>query len=272
MLAPSFVSFYPLRSEALANKYTGRSGADAPKDKPGKAKIDIGYHLKPLDLEAEERAASNPVSPASTAFSPFSPTSPFPRSMPSSSTRICASPASDPSANKRGTQWETVQPKQRKTYSELAIDAAAARDSTAQSFAAASQAFRRGRSDALFRPVAGVLSERAREQLERSRAVQSETYEALVDEQSSSTLIDLHGVPVADGVRIALERTQAWWAGLGEDRARKARAGGFTVVTGLGIHSSKGVSRMRQDVGAALKRAGWRVRTETGQFIVTGKA
>jgi hypothetical protein len=165
-----------------------------------------------------------------------------------------------------------VQPKQRKTYSELALDAVAARDSTAQSFAAASQAYRRGKSDALFRPVAGVLSERAREQLERSKAVQSETYEALVDEQSSSTIVDLHGVPVADGVRIALERTQAWWNNLGEDRARKARAEGFTVVTGLGIHSSKGVSRMRQDVGAALKRAGWRVRTETGQFIVTGKA
>ncbi|ROW03600.1 hypothetical protein VPNG_07218 [Cytospora leucostoma] len=109
----------------------------------------------------------------------------------------------DTSKEKAG-KAKTVQPKQqqqpRKTYSELTIDAAAARDSTAQSFAAASQAYRRGRSDALFRPVAGVLSERAREQLGRSRAVQSETYEALVDEQSPSpTVIDLHGVPVADG-------------------------------------------------------------------------
>ncbi|ROW03128.1 hypothetical protein VMCG_05684 [Cytospora schulzeri] len=263
------------REDDYVGHRKGRSSSDTPKEKPGKAKIDIGYRLKPIDLEAEERAASNPVSPASTAYSPFSPT----RSTPSSSTYKLTSPAASdsPATNKpttttTTTQWETVQPKQRKTYSELALDAAAARDSTAQSFAAASQAFRRGKSDALFRPVAGVLSERAREQLERSKAVQSETYEALVDEQSSAALVDLHGVPVADGVRIALERTQAWWGGLGEDRARKARAEGFTVVTGLGIHSSKGVSRMRQDVGAALKRAGWRVRTETGQFIVTGRA
>lgn len=192
--------------------------------------------------------------------------------MPSSSTYKGTSSASNSPVTEPTTQWQTVPAKQRKAYSELALDAAAARDSTAQSFAAANQAYRRGKSDALFRPVAGVLSERAREQLERSKAAQSESYEALVDEQSSPSHIDLHGVPVADGVRIALERTQAWWGGLGEDRARRARAEGFTVVTGLGNHSSKGVSRLRQDVGAALKRAGWRVRTETGQFVVTGRA
>lgn len=188
--------------------------------------------------------------------------------MPSSSTYK----PTPPSSKAPTTQWQKVQAKPRKTYSELAQDAAAARESTAQSFAAANQAYRRGKSDALFRPVAGVLSERAREQLERSRAAQSESYEAYVHEQSSSAHVDLHGVPVADGVRIALERTQAWWAGLGEDRARRAKAEGFIVVTGLGNHSAGGVSRMRQDVGAALKRAGWRTRTETGQFVVTGKA
>jgi hypothetical protein len=170
--------------------------------------------------------------------------------------------------------WRTVQPtnRPRKTYTELARDASEARATTAQSFTAAHAAYRRGKSDALFRPVAGVLAERAREQLGRSKAAQSEAYEALVDDNSSAGHIDLHGVSVADGVRIALERTQAWWAALGEDRARRARTGeGFTVVTGLGNHSSGGVSRMRQDVGAALKRSGWRVRTETGQFVVTGR-
>lgn len=194
--------------------------------------------------------------------------------IPSSSTSTAAASAPNTPAAKPTTGWQTVQAsKPRKTYTELARDAAEARASTAQSFTAAQAAYRRGKSDALFRPVAGVLAERAREQLGRSKAAQSEAYEALVDGNSSSGHIDLHGVPVADGVRIALERTQEWWAALGEDRARRARSGeGFTVVTGLGNHSSGGVSRMRQDVGAALKRAGWRVRTETGQFVVTGKA
>ncbi|KUI53641.1 hypothetical protein VP1G_00940 [Cytospora mali] len=260
------------REDEFVGHRKGRSSADTPKEKAGKAKLEVGYCLKPLDLESEDKAASNPVSPATTPFNPLTRANSLPRSMPSSGTYKRTSPVSDPSANKPTTHWQTVQSKQRKTYSELALDAAAARDTTAQSFAAASQAYRRGKSDALLRPVASVFSERAREQLERSKAVQSESYEALVDEQSSSTSIDLHGVPVADGVRMALERTQIWWDNLGEDRARKARSEGFTVVTGLGIHSSKGVSRMRQDVGAALKRAGWRVRTETGQFVVTGKA
>lgn len=173
----------------------------------------------------------------------------------------------------KSSDWQTVTPKQsqRKTYSELAGDASNAQETTASAFAAAQRAWRRGRSDILFRPVAGVYAERAREHLEAYRAVDSRKYEALVNEQSSGSKIDLHGVPVADGVRIALERTQTWWATLGEYRAKRAREEGFVVVTGLGNHSSSGVSRLRQEVGAALKREGWRVRTETGQFVVTGR-
>lgn len=252
----------------------GRSGTECPKDKAGKARLDVEYRLKPLDLDAEDKAASSPVSPALSASRPLTRRSSLPRLMPSSSTSNAATSAPNtPAASKPTTGWQTVQSaKPRRTYTELARDAAEARASTAQSFTAAQAAYRRGKSDALFRPVAGVLAERAREQLGRSKAAQSEAYEALVDGNSSRDHIDLHGVPVADGVRIALERTQEWWAALGEDRARRARCGeGFTVVTGLGNHSSGGVSRLRQDVGAALKRAGWRVRTETGQFVVTGK-
>lgn len=252
----------------------GRSGTETPKDKAGKARLDVAYRLKPLDLDAEDKAASSPVSPALSASRPLTRRSSLPRLMPSSSASNAATSAPNtPAASKPTAGWQTVQSaKPRKTYTELARDAAEARASTAQSFTAAQAAYRRGKSDALFRPVAGVLAERAREQLGRSKAAQSEAYEALVDGNSSRDHIDLHGVPVADGVRIAIERTQEWWAALGEDRARRARCGeGFTVVTGLGNHSSGGVSRLRQDVGAALKRAGWRVRTETGQFVVTGK-
>lgn len=226
-------------------------------------------------MDAEDRAASSPVSPALAASRPLTRRSSLPRLIPSSSaSSAAAASAPNTPALKASTGWQTIQPssRPRKTYTELARDAAEARATTAESFTAAHAAYRRGKSDALFRPVAGVLAERAREQLGRSKAAQSEAYEALVDDNSSAGHIDLHGVPVADGVRIALERTQAWWAALGEDRARRARSGeGFTVVTGLGNHSSGGVSRMRQDVGAALKRAGWRVRTETGQFVVTGR-
>lgn len=264
------------RDDGHTGRKKGRSGAETPKDKAGKARLDVEYRLKPLDLDAEGKAASSPVSPAPAASRLLARRSSLPGLVPSASASIAAvTSAPNTPALKSSTEWQTVQPsnRPRKTYTELARDAADARATTDQSFAAVHAAYRRGKSDALFRPVAGVLAERAREQLGRSKAAQSEAYEALVDDNSSSGHIDLHGVPVADGVRIALERTQAWWAALGEDRARRARSGeGFTVVTGLGNHSSGGVSRMRQDVGAALKRAGWRVRTETGQFVVTGRA
>lgn len=192
----------------------------------------------------------------------------------STSTSVSQSIVSAPnSPATKPTDWQTIPSKQgqRKTYSELAADAANAQETTASSFAAAQRAWRRGRSDAHYRPVAGVYADRAREQLEAFKAVDSRKYEAMVDEQSSGSHIDLHGVPVADGVRIALEKTHFWWASLGENRARKAREDGFVVVTGLGNHSASGVSRLRQEVGAALKREGWRVRVETGQFVVTGR-
>lgn len=168
------------------------------------------------------------------------------------------------------TDWQTVRPK-KKTYSELATEAAASRALANQTMEAASSAYRRGKSDALYRPVAGVLAERAKEQRARARLIEQEQHEAFADRTASSGSIDLHGVPVADGVQIALDRTQAWWVSLGENRARKARENGFVVVTGLGIHSSSGVSRLRQEVGAALKREGWRIRVETGQYVITGK-
>lgn len=208
------------------------------KSKAGKTKLDIGYRLKPSEMLISDVSTSTSTTSSSTA------TSPTLRGIDSSGNR--------------------------QTYRDLERVSSAARETSNQSFVAAQRAYRRGKSDALYRPVAAVYAELGREQASRARAAESVTYDALVNEQSSSVHIDLHGVPVADGVRIALERTQLWWANLGEDRAKRAREG-FTVITGLGTHSVGGVSRLRQEVGAALKREGWRTRTETGQFIVTGK-
>jgi hypothetical protein len=97
--------------------------------------------------------------------------------------------------------------------------------------------------------------------------------EALVERRSSATLIDLHGVFVMDGVRIARTKLWGWWNEL-EPEGRKdlaRKGGGFTVVTGIGRHSEGGVSRMRQAVGAYLKNDGWKFETLTGKFLVTGR-
>ncbi|KAL2166612.1 hypothetical protein VTG60DRAFT_2458 [Thermothelomyces hinnuleus] len=123
----------------------------------------------------------------------------------------------------------------------------------------------------LGRQGAVVYTDRAREERNLLKAHLSRAAEAHVDQQSTATILDLHGVFVMDGVRITKQRVWAWWNSLGEDRKALAKREGFTVVTGVGKHSAGGVSRLRQAVGAYLKNDGWRVETLTGSFYVTGR-
>ncbi|KAK4128106.1 hypothetical protein N657DRAFT_584740 [Parathielavia appendiculata] len=123
----------------------------------------------------------------------------------------------------------------------------------------------------LGRQGAVVYTERAREERGTLTVRASQAAEAHVARQSTATLVDLHGVFVMDGVRIAKQRVWAWWNGLGENRKALARQNGFTIVTGVGKHSAGGVSRLRQAVGAFLKNDGWKVETLTGKFYVTGR-
>ncbi|KAG4218660.1 hypothetical protein PC116_g32860 [Phytophthora cactorum] len=93
----------------------------------------------------------------------------------------------------------------------------------------------------------------------------------LVDQQSTEDTIDLHGVTVQDGVEIALDRVSKWWRGLGEERVRKAKTHGLTVVTGIGRHSSDGRSPLRINVIKALVADGWKVQIQTGSCLITGR-
>lgn len=117
-----------------------------------------------------------------------------------------------------------------------------------------------------------VYTDRARDEARAAIAQASALADTHVGLQSTDTSVDLHGVYVLDGVRIARERVWAWWQALdGENRAAAAKNSGFTVVTGLGRHSHNGVSRLRQAVGAMLRNDGWKVETLTGHFHVTGR-
>jgi len=119
-----------------------------------------------------------------------------------------------------------------------------------------------------------VYTERVRDEVRASAARSFHLAQELVERQSKHTplQIDLHGVTVLDGVRIAKRRVQAWWDSLeGNNREIRAKREGFTVVTGVGRHSAGGVSRLRQAVGAALRNDGWKCDTLTGSFRVIGR-
>ncbi|KAI0009385.1 hypothetical protein F4779DRAFT_376467 [Xylariaceae sp. FL0662B] len=140
------------------------------------------------------------------------------------------------------------------------------------SFTSAASAFRKGRSDPLFRHAAAFYATRAQEQAAAHRAASSAAAGFLVDRNSTGDTIDLHGVTVQDGIDIAIDRVWGWWEGLGEERARKARQGcGFTVVTGLGRHTADGRSRLRSSVFKALVADGWKVEVLSGSYLVTGR-
>ncbi|KAF7518441.1 hypothetical protein G7054_g13465 [Neopestalotiopsis clavispora] len=149
----------------------------------------------------------------------------------------------------------------------LSLSSLDLQDKRSHSFQAASAAYRKG---GLLRGAAAVYADRGRELTQDLHSARSSEAAAYVDQRSRPDHIDLHGVRVHDGVNIALDRVRQWWDSLGEDRARKAKAG-FTVVTGLGRHSAGGVSQLRVNVFKALVADGWKVQVLTGEMLVTGR-
>ncbi|KAI1129356.1 hypothetical protein F5Y10DRAFT_238420 [Nemania abortiva] len=146
--------------------------------------------------------------------------------------------------------------------------------STKHSFASASSAFRKGRSNPLMRQAATFYAERARAEAANHREAISTEAELLVDQQSTADTVDLHGVSVNDGVQIAIDRVWRWWNARGqEDRARRTvrSDAGLKVVTGLGRHNPDGKSRLRINVFKALVADGWKVEVLTGAYLVVGR-
>jgi hypothetical protein len=147
--------------------------------------------------------------------------------------------------------------------------------SASQAFGQASAAARRAKSDRLMGGAAAYYASVGHDHLRIAKAESAAMADALVSQQSTRNMIDLHGVSVADGVRIAQARTQAWYDGLGDAKYVSGGGGpvraGFQIVTGVGTHSKNNAPRLGPAVAKALVRAGWRVEVGHGEMFVTGK-
>ncbi|CAM1505689.1 Fc.00g113260.m01.CDS01 [Cosmosporella sp. VM-42] len=205
---------------------------------PWSQKLDVAYNLKPLPQEDIE------------GFETMS----YGKAAPKRSLAIRPGQSSDPA-----------------TYAQAAEIANRHNQAKREAAASAASLHRRGTSSPLYRQAAAYYSELAREQGRYAHTASSTAADLLVGQQSSANSIDLHGVYVQDGVRIAREKVQAWWSGLGEFKSQKARQQPFKVITGLGRHSAGGVSQLRQAVSRALLQDGWALQVETGRFIVKGR-
>lgn len=145
----------------------------------------------------------------------------------------------------------------------------------ADAFAKASAAYRRSKSDRLMGGAAAYYSAVGRDHIEKAKRETSAAADALVDSQSTSDVLDLHGVSVQDAVRIASARVSQWWDYLGD--AKYGPGGGaarypYRIVTGVGRHNRDGTSRLGPAVGKMLAREGWRVEVGEGVLTVTGMA
>lgn len=143
-------------------------------------------------------------------------------------------------------------------------------------FNKASAAYRRGKSDHLMGGVAGYYSSVGRDHIEKAKKESAAAADILVNSQSTSRTLDLHGVSVQDAVRIASIKVSAWWESLGDSKyvlggANTAREG-YHIITGAGRHSRDGTSRLGPAVARRLAREGWKVEVGQGTLSVTGMA
>lgn len=142
-------------------------------------------------------------------------------------------------------------------------------------FTNASAAYRKGKSDHLMGGAAAYYSEVGRAHIEAAKSLQAAAANSFVHSQSTATMLDLHGVSVADATRIARVKVEEWWESLGDAKYACGRGGparqGYRVVTGLGRHSKDGASRLGPAVTKTLVREGWKVEIGHGELIVTGK-
>ncbi|KAI4664209.1 uncharacterized protein J4E79_003711 [Alternaria viburni] len=177
---------------------------------------------------------------------------------------------SDPSeATRLPTLTPSVRPRD-------AMSTAAARN---DAFGKASGAYRKGKSTPLMRQAAAYYAQEGRDLNANLKAMNAAEADAFVSTQSGPTYLDLHGVTVADATRIAKQRTQAWWNGLGERRIPEwsgagRRGGGeaYRIITGLGRHSEGGRGKLGPAVLKTLVNEGWKVEAEPGELYVTGLA
>jgi hypothetical protein len=140
-------------------------------------------------------------------------------------------------------------------------------------FTQAQAAYRKGKSDHLMGGAAAYYSELGRRADSRLKSARSAAADALVAGQSSKTQLDLHGVNVQDGRRIAKERVTSWWHELGESRiSGRGVAAEYRIVTGVGYHSEGGKSKLAPAILKMLIQDGWKVQVGTGVLVVTGVA
>lgn len=226
--------------------------------------------------------ASNPTPPS--PFTNFRPATAPSTLVTSNPLTVVTARNSNPSRNQspRGQSLQVQCPRNQSARAESPNTSySALRTKHAVTLAAVSAAYRRARSHPHHRAVAGHYASLATEAGHRARQHASALADAHVARQSTSRELDLHGVGVADAVRMASERAWSWWNGGAAEWARNGKAGwgagggglgeSLRVVVGKGKHSVGGKAKLGPAVQKALCAEGWRVEVEEAVLVVVGR-
>ena len=84
--------------------------------------------------------------------------------------------------------------------------------------------------------------------------------------------VDLHGLRLAEGVRVAREVVEGFFAGCGGGgEGVRRRRGRVRIITGKGRHSKDGKGVLGPGVVKMLRGEGWRVEVGSGWVEVRGR-
>ena len=182
------------------------------------------------------------------------------------------------------SSWQTVAKKARSTTSPYSpvddADAAALASSyqaaRATAYAQASAAHRKAKSDRLMGGAAAYYGQVGREYAALSSHANAAAADALAAAQSSAYQLDLHGIDILNGVRIAQEKVERWYDSLGESRVNgRVGAGdrsiGYKIVVGLGRHSEGGKGKLGPAVSKMLRSEGWKIENVGAAILVKGR-
>ena len=138
-------------------------------------------------------------------------------------------------------------------------------------FTAASQAYKRSKSDAQLSGVAAYYASEGRDYDIKYRHYSAIAASRLVQENSRKNSLDLHGVGVRDALRIVEEGVTDWWSRVEvlRDRGEIRAVEGFVIITGRGDRHKSG-GKLGPEVSGWLKRNGWGFNDEDGRIVVWG--
>lgn len=141
--------------------------------------------------------------------------------------------------------------------------------------AQASNSARRARSNPLYGGASAYYRDVGNEQRLLAMRHLANASDRLVAQQSTNCDLDLHGVNVANAVRISRRSVQNWWEGLGDQKHVRGGGrdvhGGYKIVCGVGNHSQDRKSHLGPAVWNMLRSEGWRVELDRGSMLVIGR-